>query len=287
MIVFVGCNVDSEVKISAKLDSSQPAATPAGEGGAGEGGASLVFEEDFEYKLSNGSINTNFLSDSGFQNKWDTYSLDSTHALSTHDGSIKWSPDGTSWWGASLITKQTFNLPISIEFTLEHSLGYSSASAFEGICLTDATFNDTQRRDKYAYPINAPLTNFGCLMMAQQTNITENSGIYTNGIFLNSSFFNSLGNDQVVTNGTPSRTHYIFTAGLSAYNKITITIGADLVYEITVYDENNVVRSFSSSLNNNITNFNVEVHSSDYSSGKKSYFDNIKIYNYEIAPSGF
>ena len=235
---------------------------------------SLIFEEDFQYTLSDGtSINSSFLTDSNFTSKWSTYS--STHQLHNRNGSIQWSAIGSSWWGASIITNQTFNLPITIEWDMEQASFYSGTSAFEGLCLYEGSA--TSRNSYYKFAEGG--SNYGCILLG------TGLSFYVYGLFKDTSNPNLI----VHSNGVL----YYHNQPNSVRNyRITINIYEDSTFEVTMQfkDEPSVPQLvYSGSLqlsdpNNGLDNFKLEFNQADYG-GYRTYFDNIKVWDGDMSPT--
>lgn len=286
LLIFKGCTTEGEVNISADVkqttienpDLAIPEEESPGEESSGgvSSVTNLLFEENFEYEHSN------FLTDSSFTTKWDTFTFGSTHALATSNSSSSWAASGSGYWGAGLITKQTFNLPLTIEYYFENQ-NYGSGANFEGVCIYDSSFQSSQRRNTYYnYPVYAPETNFGCVMEVAQT-----KHIYLNGIFQNTDFFNSLSGSQKVIQGSPNRYEYIPSGNIGRVKKVIINIRSDLSVVVTYIDSNNNIESFTSDINNSLSDFKVEFFSSDIGSSNESHFDNIKIYSGEVISNSY
>lgn len=280
------CNSTNEVKISAdvKTINANPNSpdnndvnTPTEETNS-QTTTNLLLEEDFEYTLSdNTTINSDFLNDATFTSKWDVYNIyGTTHNLATSNGSIKWNAYyAPAHWGAGLITKQKFNFPITIQYDLDHSSYYSGASAFDGVCIYDDTFNSSAQRNMYYGNPEGLATNYGCILFNQTSSI---SALNVAGVFLDAS------DTSLFQAYYFWYFHYI--SGLTRINRITININADLSYEVTVYDNLNAFINYSSTLKNSLSNVRVEFFTSDFTN-YRAYFDNIKIWNGNVAASSF
>lgn len=229
---------------------------------------SIIFEDDFEYALSD------------LTTKWTTVTKHGNvvHEISTNNGSKGWAAYYTSsHWGGSIVSKQTFNLPVTIEWD-QHQVSSAmptSTTSMEGICI----YEGGVVRNSYYYYVQTA-TDYGCFRFYRNTIMTYPI-VYPEGIFYN----------------TDDPTMVDWGAGLMGYHlsgvyvnyRTTLTIREDLTYDFNVqFIDNPAVNDLQHSgvipVGNTPTNFYIEFNNGDYNAGK-TFFDNIKVWDGEVDPT--
>lgn len=278
LLVFIMFNVtscleeDEAITVSKVKKSNIDDDNSLGEDSGGESSnpATLIFEEDFEYNLSD--LSTNWT----ISNKHSSI----THEISQNNGSNAWAANyGSSHWGTSIVSKQTFNLPVTIEWD-QHQVSSSapSTTASEGLCIYEGA---EVRNSYYHYVVGA--TNLGCLWFYRNS-IDPTPIFYGVGVLYNSS------HPDVDNFDSSANTHLgIHLASVYLDYRVTITMRQDLTFDVTIqfkdgpggseihYD--GVIPSESVP-----TNFYLDFNNGDYSSGK-TFYDNIKVWDGEVSPT--
>lgn len=240
--------------------------------------SNALFVENFDYYQNDGvSIDTNFLTRPDFQSKWSVYQKSGvTQKLETINNDVAWGPIGinTHWLG-SIITKETYSFPVTIEWDMYQENNYSSGTSMDGICIYEGS--SVTRDSKYGVVVSS--TNYGCLGVFRYSQNSAPALVPT-GFFYNSSNpdlttyskedSHEIQNDysKAYLIGTHSLRDYRFTVSVAADNSITITVQFK-------DGTNQATKTITGSVNTNTTNFHIEFYSGDYQN-YRIYFTSIK-----------
>lgn len=253
-------------------------------GGDSSIGTNLIFEEDFEYFLSDGTTldTTGFTSQAAFTSKWTTYAVNANQVLASESGSNKWGPTGSSYWGATIKTVDTFNLPVTIEWDQHQVSHYNDASAYEGLCLYEGSLNNSTDRDAYYHFAYTTTNNLGCILMA------DSNRVFIDGVFLD-------GSDSRLTSyyvNSVGRYWYYFHHNVSSKDyRVTVNIKEDKSFLITFQFKDALTSTvtYDGTLNlpgsnPDLDNFHLEFNSGDLNNNR-TYFDDIKVWDNDVDPT--
>lgn len=239
----------------------------SGDSGPGDSGASssptLIFSEDFE----TGSIDSS---------KWSTYrsSTSVNPQITTNSGSLAWRATSSfSLWDASIITQNTFNLPITVEWDQHIISSYSNSLLREGLCI----YSTLLTRSSHHYSPESG-NDFGCIYIKYNPSRDGNRPVLIPyGLFHDSANPHpDLGNyhDGSIFGG-------VRLANLFLNYRITVSISSDLSYTVTIQFKDGSGAApyiYQDSLTATAENFHLEFNNADRDTNH-TFYDDIKVYD--------
>ena len=195
--------------------------------------------------------------------------------VTTNSSSLAWRATSSyDLWGASIISQDTFNLPITVEWDKHIISSWSNSLLREGLCI----YSTLNSRSTHHYSAESG-NDFGCIYIKYNSSRDGNRPVFIpHGLFHDSA------------NPHPELGYFhdgsccfggVRLENLFLNYRITVSIATDLSYTVTVqFKDGNgsAPYIYQDSLTATAQNFHLEFNNADRSTNH-TFYDDIKVYD--------